>query len=366
MIVEGSRALAGRGLHWLHRRVGRCLDRAACSVAALIACGAAASADPVADFYRGKTVTIQVGYGPGGGYDLTTRLIARFIGNHIPGKPTVVVQNVPGAGSMRVTNALYNSTPNDGLTLGVFAFDVLLEPFYGEKRAMFEPAKFAWVGSMDTDIQFCGIWKGAGAGINSLPDLLAAKKTVSFGASAPGTVPSMYPMFLKKALGAPIKIINGYTGTKEIIIAMERGEVDAACGLFESVLRTAYASQIESGNLRAIMQSSLDKRSATFPEAMPVMDVVKTDELRGLARLVFSPAAITRPLAAPPGTPQDRLTALRSALVETTRDPAAIAAAKTSMMRLESKSHTEVEAVIAEFAAARPEMLAQVYALTHE
>lgn len=326
----------------------------------------AAAADTAGDFYKGKTVTIQVGFGPGGGYDITARLIGRFIGNHIPGKPSVVVQNVPGAGSMKVANALFNSTVADGLTLGVFSFDVVLEPFYGEKRALFEPEKFAWIGSMDTDIQFCGVWQGAGAGIKSLHDLLATKKTISFGSSAPGAVPSIYPLFLKNALGVPIKVINGYTGTKDIILAMERGEVDGTCGLFESVLRSTYMDAIKAGKLNLFMQSSVDKTSTVFPDATPIMSAVKTDELRQLARLVFSPATITRPLAAPPGTPADRVEALRKALVDTANDPETVAAAQQMKMTLEPKPHDAVEAVIAEFRAASPAVLKKVYALTHE
>ena len=194
------------------------------ALATLVSSGLAtiARADAISDFYTGRTVTIQVGYGPGGGYDVTARLIAQFIGDHIPGKPRIVVQNVPGSGGLKAANSIFNTTPNDGLTLGVFAFDVALLPFYGEALAMFDPAKFAWIGSMDTDNPYCGVWKGAGVGIKSLPDLIASPKVLTFGSSAPGAVPSIYPLFLKNALGAPLRVIYGYPGTKEIALAMRR------------------------------------------------------------------------------------------------------------------------------------------------
>src|SRR5690348_9111139 len=146
------------------------------AIVATFALSLSALADPVSDFYKGKTVTIQVGYGPGGGYDVTTRLFAQFLGKHIPGNPTVVVQNVPGGGGLKVANAIYNTVGKEGLTLGVFSSDVALEPLYGEKQAHFRPERFAWVGSMDTDVASCGVWKSAGTGIRTLPDLIAAKK----------------------------------------------------------------------------------------------------------------------------------------------------------------------------------------------
>ena len=325
-----------------------------------------AQADSVSDFYRGKTITIQVGYGPGGGYDLTARLISQFYGSHIPGKPNIIVQNVPGAGSMKLANSIYNNTANDGLTLGVFAFDVALEPYYGEKRAMFDPAKLDWIGSMDTDTQFCAVWKGAGVGIKTLPDLLTSKKVLTFGSSAPGAVPSVYPLFFKNALGASLRVVNGYTGTKDIILAMQRGEMDASCGLFESLLQASYMDLIQAGDLDIFVQTSLDKRSTVFPEATPILDVIKTDDQRQLAQLVFGPAGITRPLVAPPGTHPDRLSALRKALFATIADPVTKEVASKMKMDLRPKSVEEITSVLEVFQQASPISLSKAYAVTHE
>ena len=338
-----------------------------CIGAAFLFSGALAGyAETVPDFYRGKTITIQVGYGPGGGYDVTTRVVAQFMGDHIPGQPRVVVQNVPGAGSLKVANAIANNTPSDGLTLGVFAFDVALQPYYGEPQARFDPAAFAWIGSMDTDNPYCGVWNGAGIGIKSLQDVIKSSKILSFGSSAPGALPSVYPQFLKNALGAPVKVIYGFPGTKEVVLAMRRGEVDGACGLFESLLRSAYAEDVKSGELQIFMQSASDEPSPLFPDASSISSALNTDELRKAAQLVFLPVTITRPLVAPPRTPVERVAELRRALLDTTRDPRALAFAEKINISLQAKTADEIEAVIATFKAAPPELLKKAFALSRE
>jgi tripartite-type tricarboxylate transporter receptor subunit TctC len=323
-------------------------------------------ADGVADFYKGKTVTIEVGYGPGGGYDLTSRLIAQFLGKYIPGNPNVIVQNVPGAGGLKVANAIYNTVAKDGLTLGVFPSDVALEPLYGDGQAQFQPAGFAWIGSMDTDVQSCGVWKGAGVGIKTLPDLIAAKRTITFGASSPGTATSLYPLFFKTALGAPVKVIKGYIGTKDIMLAMQKGEIDATCGLFESSVRSSFMQDVQAGNLEIFVQIALGEKSPLFGDATPVMDAIKGDDMRKVAELVFGPSLLTRPLAAPPGTPQDRVAALRTALLETVKDEETIAAAQKMQMVLQPKSGAEVEKMIAAFQATPPDLVKKAYSYTHE
>ena len=342
--------------------------RTGCMTAALAALGliTPARADSVGDFYAGKTITIEVGYGAGGGFDVTTRLFAQYFGDHIPGKPTVIVQNVPGGGGLKVANAIYNTVPKDGLTLGVFSGDIALEPLYGDRQAMFAPEKLAWIGSMDTDIISCGVWRGAGVGIKTLPDLIAAKKTVSFGSSAPGSDPSLYPLFFKNALGAPIKVVSGYTGTREIMLAMERGEMDGTCGLFESSVRGSYMEQVKSGDLTIFVQIALGEPSALFGAATPIMDVIKTDEMRKVAELVFGPSTITRPLAAPPGTPADRVAALRKALLETAQDPRTIEAGAPAQIVLHPKSGADVETLIAQFQATPPDLVKKAYAYTHD
>jgi tripartite-type tricarboxylate transporter receptor subunit TctC len=335
-------------------------------VAAVVMANSPASAGEAAEFYAGKTITIEVGYGPGGGYDVTTRLFAQYFGQHIPGHPSVIVQNLPGGGGLKVANAIFNTAAKDGLTLGVFTADVAMEPLYGDPQALFTADKFAWIGSMDTDVLSCGVWKGAGVGIRTLPDLIAAKKQVSFGSTGPGTDPSLYPTFFKKALGAPVRVVGGYTGTREIMLAMERGEMDGSCGLFESSVRGSYMHELSSGDLNIFVQIALTRKSPLFGDATPVMDVIKTDEMREIAGLVFGPSEITRPLAAPPGTPPDRVSALRTALIETAKDPRTIDAGKALQIALEPKSGEEVERLIRRFQSTPPELVKAAFAYTHD
>ncbi|MGE3248583.1 MAG: hypothetical protein AB7J19_19855, partial [Beijerinckiaceae bacterium] len=173
----------------------------------LAAASAPASADPVADFYKGKKLTIVVGYGAGGGYDTSTRLLARHYGNYIPGKPGVVVQNMTGAGSLVGANYIYNSAPKDGSTIGVFSSTIALLPVYGDKKAKFETMKFSWIGSIDQDVMACAVWKGAGQGIKTLPDLIKAKETVVFGSDGADAPLTRWPMFMKNMLGANLKVV---------------------------------------------------------------------------------------------------------------------------------------------------------------
>lgn len=328
---------------------------------------ASARAGSVANFYKGKIITIDVGYGAGGGYDTTTRLVARFLGKHIPGNPKVVVQNVPGAGGILVANQIYNVAAKDGLTLGVFSAQDALDPLYGEPQAHYNTSKFAWIGSMQTDTNACGIWKGGGVGIKTLPDLIASKKTISFGSTSPTSPTSTFPMFFKKALGAPIKVVNGYPGTNGIMLALRQGEMDATCGLFESTVRGSYWHDVKSGNLKLFVQATSEAdKVPLFGDATPVMDFVKGKEMRKIAALVFAPSQLTRPLAAPPGTPKDRVAALSAALMALAKDPDAIAAAKKVIgMPLRPKSAEELQKAFASYEATPPGLVKKAYAYSH-
>jgi len=283
-----------------------------------------ANAQAPGEFFKDKTLTINVGYGAGGGYDMTTRIVARHLGRHIPGNPTVIVSNMPGGGSLRLINFLYNAAPKDGLTLGVFGALLMLEPLRGNSNVKAEPAKFEWIGSMHNDINACGIWKGGGVGIKTLDDLLKSPKTIVFGSTSPEAETATYPTVLRKLLGAPVSVINGYPGTREINLAMQSGEVHGTCGMYESTVRTSYFSDLQSGNLTIFFQAGLDRRVDLFGKAASAADILKDGEARQIGELLFRPSEITRPLAAPPGTPKDRVAALQKALMDTMKDPATI------------------------------------------
>lgn len=322
------------------------------------------SADAVSDFYSGKTITIQVGTGPGGGYDTTTRIVARYFGKHVPGNPNVIVQNVPGSGGLHNANAIYNTASRDGLTLGVFSSNVALEPLYGNKQARFNSEKFAWIGSMDSSIQACGVWNGGGAGIKKFADFVAAKKTISFGSTSATGGTSLYPLFMKNALGAPVKVVNGYKSTKEIQLAMSRGEVDANCGLHKATLLGAFRKDYESGNLNVFVQLGVGRREPFFGDVADIMSLMKTDELRQLANFVFGPALLSRPLMAPPDTPADRVNALRKALLDTIKDPELVATTSKMDVAFVPIGGEEVQKMIEELNRTPPELVKKAYQFT--
>jgi tripartite-type tricarboxylate transporter receptor subunit TctC len=301
-------------------------------------------ADPVNDFYTGKRLVIWVGYGPGGGYDTTTRLVAARLGAYIPGQPVVSVQNVPGAGSLLAANNLYNVAPKDGTVLGVFSSTVAMLPLYRDPNANFDTTKFNWIGNMHRDMQSCAVWKGAGQGIRTLPDLIAAKKPVIFGSDGADAPLTRWPLFMKNVLGANLRVVPGYKGTKEINFAMQTGEAHATCGMFETSLRGSYWNDFKSGDLNIFVQTSYGRNLDLFGDATNIYSLLKTEEEIQMAKLVFGPAEITRPLAAPPGVPQERVTALRKALLAAMKDPGLIAdGAKIGLVFL-PMSGEEVEA----------------------
>ena len=296
------------------------------AIGAIVAMGFAsqAVANSVADFYKGKQVAVQVGFGAGGCMDTTARIWARHLSKYIPGNPSVIVQNVPGGGSANLASKLYNATPNNGLTMGLISSAVAIGPLWGKRKFKFDTLKFTWIGSLHRDIMACGVWNGAGQGIKTLPDLLAAKKPVIFGSSSPNSQLSMFPAFLKNVFGAKVKVIHGYRGTKPISLAMQSGEVNGSCGMYESSVRGAFLQSYQSGQLNLFMQVGETKTVPFFGKATPIFTMLKTEEQRKIGRLLFGHSEITRPIAAPPGVSKARRDALRKALVDTMNDPGLI------------------------------------------
>jgi tripartite-type tricarboxylate transporter receptor subunit TctC len=323
-----------------------------------------AHADPVSDFYSGKDITILVGFGAGGGYDVTTRLFANHFGKHVPGKPNVIVQNMPGAGSMKAAINVYSVAPKDGSVLGVFASSTALEPLFGNKAATYDPRKYEWIGSLHSDIASCGVWKGAGQGIKSLPDLIAAKKTVTFGSTSPTAITSQHPLFLKHMFNANLRVVYGYKGTKDVSLAMMRGEIDGSCGMFESSVRVAYDQHIKSGELKIIVQFGRDRKVPYFGDATQMYTLLKTNEQKKIADVVFRQTELARPLAAPPGTPKDRITALRKAMLDTMKDPALVADAKRLKIEFDPVSGEEALQMFEEFYKTPPDLVKKAAAYT--
>jgi tripartite-type tricarboxylate transporter receptor subunit TctC len=318
-----------------------------------------ARADAVSNFYAGKEINITIGFGVGGGYDVTTRLFASYFGKHMPGNPAIIVQNMPGAGSMKAAINVYSVAPKDGSVLGVFASSTALEPLFGNKAATYDPRQFEWIGSLHRDIASCAVWNGAGQGVKSLQDLIAAKKTVLFGSTSPTAITSQHPLFLKNMLKANVRVVYGYKGTKDVSLAMMRGEVDGSCGMFESSVRGAFDQHIKTGELKIVVQFGRDRKVPYFGDATQMYTLLKTEEQRKVADVLFRQTELARPLAAPPGTPKDRVAALRKAMLETMKDPALMADAKRLAIDFDPVPGEETAQIFADFYTTPPPLVEQ-------
>lgn len=295
--------------------------------------------------YTGKTINFIVGSAPGGGYDTYARLFARYFGNHVPGKPTVTVQNMQTAGGLNAANTIYNVAPKDGTTIGMFASSNALEPLMGNTLAKFDTGKFTWLGNMNRDALSCGAWKTSG--VTSIDD--AFKRQVRFGASGMGATTAQNALFLKNMLGAQISVILGYGGTNDVKLAMQRGEVDASCGLFVSSVVGPFGADVKSGNLKIIVQFGRTNDKA-FGDAPNIYSYLKTEDDKLAADFVFLAAEITRPITAPPGVSADVAATLRKAFDATVADPELLATAKNANIEITPMNAEAVSKAFADFA----------------
>jgi tripartite-type tricarboxylate transporter receptor subunit TctC len=315
-----------------------------------------AKAESVADFYKGKTVSLIAGFPPGGGYDTYVRVLARHYGRFLPGNPTVVASNLPGAGSLTAANTINAKYAPDGLALAMFASSAAMEPLIGNKAALFDPQKFSWVGSMSQDVAFCGVWQHPGGATTF--DEMMTKETI-IGGGAPAAITYQHPMVLKNVLHAKLKVIPGYKGTRDINIAMQRGEVNGTCGMFGSSVNSQYGAEVKDGRLKLFIQMG-SKRSDAFGKIPSVFDYAKTEEARQILQFHFGQLLLGRPLAGPPGIPTDRLTALRTALFATMKDPEFLAEAAKTKLTVGPMKGEEVQKLVGEVAAIEPDLLEKV------
>ncbi len=329
-----------------------------CALAVLLIASApsgVARAKSAADFYKGKTVSLIAGFPPGGGYDTYVRVLARHYGRFLPGQPTVVASNMPGAGSLTAANNIYAKFAPDGLALAMFASSAAMEPLIGNKAALFDPIKFSWVGSMSQDVAYCGVWQHPG-GAKTFDEMLT-KETI-IGGGAPAAITYQHPMVLKNVLKANFKVIQGYKGTRDINIAMQRGEVNGTCGMFGSSVKAQFAAEVQDGRMTLFIQMG-SKRSDEFGKIPSVFDYARTEEDRAILQFHFGQLLLGRPLAGPPGIPADRLKALRDALFATMKDPQFLAEATKAGLDIDPVSPEEVDKLLKQFASFSPAILAK-------
>jgi tripartite-type tricarboxylate transporter receptor subunit TctC len=323
--------------------------------AALMTLAASAHAQSVADFYRGKNVTLAIGFSSGGGYDLYARHLARHIGKHIPGNPNVVPQNMPGAGSLRAANYIFSAAPKDGTYFGTFARTTGINPLL-DSGATFDSRQFSWLGSVTDDVSTCVTW--AATGIKTWDDFL--KKPTALGGQGPSSEPDMFARLYKNVFGAPIKLVPGYPGTNEITLAMERSEVDGLCGISWSTLKARHAQWLKEKKINVIVQSSLRKSpeiAAEVGDVPLVMDLTKDKEKLQILKLILAAQEMARPFAAPPGIPADRKAALVKAFDDTMKDPEYLAEAKKLDFDVNPVSAKALEDLLAELYATPQDVL---------
>ncbi|VXC92138.1 conserved hypothetical protein [Burkholderia sp. 8Y] len=331
---------ATQGNHAHAPRAPRNWRRVLSTLTVATACLAGAShAESVEDFYSGRSVNMTIGYSVGGGYDMYARLLAKHLGDHLPGKPTITPQNMPGAGSLKSANYLYNVAPKDGSTIGTFGRTMPEEPLLGE--ADFDARKLVWLGSMDSDVALCVTWKDSK--IKTFQDLLT--KPSRFGGQGAGSDPDVMASAIKNLFHAKLQLVTGYPGSNESALAMERGEIDGECGTSWSTLQMRHPDWLRDHKVNLIVQMALEKHP-DLPNVPLLLDLSQDNSTRQVLKVIAASQAFARPFAAPPGLPPERANALRKAFGDTVKDPAFLAEAKSLGIEVRPVSPERISEVL--------------------
>jgi tripartite-type tricarboxylate transporter receptor subunit TctC len=315
----------------------------------------AVAQDAVADFYQGKRLMLQVGTAPGTGYDIIARALARHMPRHVPGQPGIIVQNVPGAGSIRLANALMNVGPNDGTTFGLALNGLPTASLLSPGTAKFDPAAFNWIGSTNREIQVVTVWHTAPA--LTLDDLKTRELVV--GATTPGSATTDFPAISASVLGLKFKVVPGYQGTAEINVAMERGEVHGNGGIGWVSVKTQTSAWLSEGKIKIPVQFGLE-RHPELPNVPTAYGLATTDTQRQALALVFSRQEYGRPFLAPPGVPAERVAALRRAFDATMKDPEFLAEADRLKLEIGPMSGEALQQTVAKLASTPADVVQQV------
>jgi tripartite-type tricarboxylate transporter receptor subunit TctC len=326
----------------MKKRIDMNLRVPALALATLAAGLMPAQAQSVEEFYKGKNITLAIGFSAGGGYDLYARHLARYMGKYIPGRPAIVPQNMAGAGSLRAANFIYTAAPKDGTAFGTFARTTGLNPLL-ESGATFDGTKFTWLGSVTNDISLCVTWHTSKA--NNWENFL--KYPINLGGQAQSSEPDIFANLYKNVFGAPIKLVSGYPGTNEITLAMERGEVDGLCGLSWSTIKTRHLAWLKEKKINLIVQASF-KKDPEIGNVPLVLEQTKDNEKLQILKLILAAQEMARPFAAPPGIPRDRADALVAAFDATMKDPDYLADAKKSRIDVNPVRGPEIDKLLAE------------------
>jgi tripartite-type tricarboxylate transporter receptor subunit TctC len=319
--------------------IGAAVALAAAVLSALLS-APPSHAQPVADFYRGKTLRMIIGYGPGGGYDIYGRLVAEFLPRHLSGNPTIITQNMPGAGSFVAAKYLYDVAPKDGTVLGSLAQTLALDSMTST-NARLDVAKMPYIGRVVTNID-----TGASlsrTGIKSFDD--ARAKQYNVGASGGGSTTVLFPAALKTYAGAKFKLIRGYSGTSDILLAMERGEVDIVGAYGLPGILVSHAGWVQRGEATVLYQASL-KRHRLLPNVPTLPELAQSEEGREVLHAAASTGEIGRSILTAPGIPPQRLAALRTAFLAMLKDPDFLAACEQRNLMVDGAAGEEIDEIV--------------------
>ena len=315
----------------------------ALAAAAVLLFAVPARAAGVEDFYKGRTLSIVIGYSVGGGYDTYGRLLSRYIGDHIPGRPGVIPQNMPGAGSLKAANYIYGVAPKDGTAIATFGRTIPVAPLLAAAGATFDATKLTWLGSISRDTSLCVT--SAKSAVKNWNDFLTKPSTL--GGEGAGADPDVFAHLYKNVFGAKGKLVVGYPGTNDVSLAMERGEIDGFCGLSWSTLKSRHPEWLNNKSINIIVQAGL-RKEPELPDVPLATDLTSTQEQLQIVKLILVSQEIARPFAAPPNLPAERATALVAAFDETMRDKNFLADAKMQLLDVDPVSAKNIGALLAD------------------
>jgi len=323
--------------------------------AAFFALATPARADSVADFYRGKRINLVIGFGTGGGYDTYARLLARFIGEHIPGNPGVIAQNMPGAGSRGAANWLYRVAPKDGTVIATLGQGTATDQALGQPGIQFDARRFNWLGNMVVVNNILFVW--AATGVKTIED--AKKRPLSIGATGASSPSVLYPQVSNNLLGTKFKSVSGYPGGGDINLAVERGEVDGRGSDSWASIKATNPGWLADKKVNILFQVG-PRREADLPDIPLWSELAQNDEQRQILDVLSGDVAVGRPILTAPDVPAERVSALRQAFDETMKDPKFVAAAEQANMYFNPIGGEELQRIVGRILNPSPEVMAKV------
>ncbi len=325
--------------------IGFCVRLAASALACVLSTAPLAAQDAVEQFYKGKQISVIVGSSSGGGYDTYARLLARHFGSAMPGNPTMVVQNMSGAGSNRAAGYIYSVAPKDGTAAAAIFPGAVLQPLLSDAPVSHDPNKLIYLGSANSDVYVCYV--RSDAPVKTYKDVLT--KELIIGASNPGATTYDLPLLLNSVLGTKFRIVTGYAGSREMTLALERGEVQGACGIGWTGIETMHPDWFAKDTIRVLVQLSTKGHDELNKRGVPrAEELAQNEDDKKVIRLVFSQGIFGRPFVLPPGVPAERVAALRKAFVAAFNDKTLRAEADKMQLDVDPMSGDELQKLVAD------------------